>query len=893
MALAPGARIGPYEILASIGAGGMGEVYRARDDRLQRDVAIKILPDAFAGDPERLARFEREARTLASLNHAHIAQVYGLERVDPDRPATALVMELVPGDDLSQRIARGAIPLDEALPIAQQIVEALTVAHEHGIVHRDLKPANVKLAPGGSVKVLDFGLAKSAATAPAGGDDGLNSPTVASPGLTVQGALLGTAAYMSPEQARGKPVDVRTDIWAFGCILFEMLTGARAFAGDTVADTIAAVVRAEPEWLRLPADLPTPIRTLLRRCLQKDPHRRLPHIGGARLEIEDAQAGPAGPLPSVGPRQRRMGWLAAATACLLSSIGGGLVGWRAARVPGRQAPALRVVIQLPADQHLVEASFPPLSISADGHMVAFSVTRQNGATHLLARALDQWEPRAVPGTDGAELSFFSSDRRWLGYVANGALFKTAVDGGVPVRIGELPFRQARGAVWTADNRIVFNGGNTGLYSMNAETGATSVLTTPDAARGEQYHAWPDLLPDGEHVLFSSVTHNDSTLAVLSLRTGRWRLIDGLRDAAHARYLDSGHVVFLRAGALFAVPFSREQLTPTGAAVPIVREVFLGWSAGLDFPYYAASRSGTLLYVAGAGVPDSRYVRVDRAGRTGPLLSDPVRHYPNAAGSFHITVSADGRRVALAKRSGRPSSDLWTYDVDAGTGLRLTRQDANISPVWSADSRRVFFACFAKQSFDLCSIAPDASGPATVVFARERDQFPTSVSRNDGWLAFHETTPAAGLDLHILRLDGDHGTQAIAATPADEMDASFSPDSRYLAYSSNESGRHEVYVQAIAGGRGKTNVSRDGGRLPKWSADGKELFFLRGTAIMSVGVTTRAALQVTSPRLVLDGDYAELFDPFPDGQHFARLTVSRRALAQIHAVLGWSAELPRE
>ena len=610
MALATGTRLGQYEILDAIGAGGMGEVYRARDTKLGREVAIKVLPDELSRDAERRARFEREAKLLAALNHPFIATLHGLEEAENRQ---FLVMELVEGDTLAERIAQGSLPVKDALPLFIQIAEGLEAAHEKGILHRDLKPANVKITPDGKPKILDFGLAKLA-DSEAEGAVGTDSQSPTLTRNTALGAILGTAAYMSPEQARGKRVDRRTDIWAFGCCLYESLTGKRTFDGETVPDTLSAVLGKEPDWSRLPASTPRRVRTLLSRALRKETHLRLQHIGDARVELLDAIQEPD---PEVRVNTQRPTWMVAVALVAGVAIGVWAV-WPTPVEPLPPAP-VRFTFELPERHQLVVqrgfGRYPPIAISRGGHLLAFAARDDSGVSRLYVRALDSLESRVLPGTENAALPFFSPDGEWVGFLIGGLVSKAPVGGGVPIAIGRAPRGSARGAAWAADNTIVLGGPNTSLVRMNAETGETAPLTQLNRERVENYHAWPYLLPGDEHVLFTVLTPTRTDLAVLSLATGEWDLLKQTKGAAQPHYLESGHLVFFRPGGLFAAPFSLSRLTIDGpvANVP-VGDFVEDRDAALNLGYFAASTSGSLVFVPGAvDLQQSRIVRVDRAG----------------------------------------------------------------------------------------------------------------------------------------------------------------------------------------------------------------------------------------------------------------------------------------
>ena len=591
MALTPGTRLGVYEVTAPIGEGGMGQVVRARDTRLNRDVALKVLPDSFARDADRLARFTREAQTLASLNHPNIAHIHGLEESNGVR---ALVMELVEGEDLSQRIARGAIPADEALPIAKQIAEALEAAHEQGIIHRDLKPANIKVRADGTVKVLDFGLAKAMEPAGATSPNVSRGPTIASPAMmTGVGMILGTAAYMAPEQARGKTVDTRADIWAFGAVLFEMLTGQRAFPGEDITDTLAAVVKLDPKWDAMAADVPARVRQVLRMCLQKDPRQRAQAIGDVRLALEGAfeTAAPQTAAPAVRPRPF---WKRAIPVAAAAAVSGAMVGTAVWTLkPAPLQPVSHLAVPLPPGERLPIAQTSVLALAPDGSQVAF-VSARDGRQQVYLRPFDRAESKAIPGTEGAESLFFSPDGKWLGFAATGNLMKVSMDGGVPLTICAAPF--PRGVSWGDNGTIVFapQFGSSGLAQVSAAGGKPQPITSRDPASQEEAHRWPQLLPGGRLVLFTAWARNidDAQVVVQRLDTRERRVV--LRGGTYARYVPTGQLVYACAGTLMAVGFDLERLETTGDPTPVTQSVSLTTEGVAQFDI---SRTGSLVYVS--------------------------------------------------------------------------------------------------------------------------------------------------------------------------------------------------------------------------------------------------------------------------------------------------------
>ncbi len=639
MALDPGARLGPYEILAPIGAGAMGEVYRARDTKLGRQVAIKVLPDEFSRDNVRLARFEREAQLLASLNHTNIATLYGLEESEGHK---FLAMELVEGETLAERIASGAIPLEEALPLFKQIAEGLEAAHEKGVIHRDLKPANIKITPEGKAKILDFGLAKAGFAH----DVKSESPTVTRRG-TETGAILGTAAYMSPEQSRGKAVDKRTDIWAFGCCLYEALTGKVAFLGETVSDTIANILEREPEWQALPGATPGSVRALLRRCLKKDSNERLRDIGDARIEIDEARSEPPGPLSTVPAAaqlplwRRALPWSIAA----LMVVVAGMAVWNVIRPSPLVPPTLtHFVVALDSEQQLAVRPMLPIAFSPDGTQLVYAAqplgdATYSGRTQLYLRRPNEFDARPIPGTEGAQNPFFSPDGRWVGFHANRTLLKVSVAGAAPQKICDASFALL-GASWGPDDTIIFGVPAGGLRRVSAAGGIPETLTTPDFAKGEASHGFPHILPNGTHVLFIINTVEGNRVGVLSLESGEWRTLHQLGKGGRTHYLSTGHLVYGQTGSLLAVAFDLEQLEPKGSPVPILEGVLSERWLGYDVSYFALSGNGTLVYVPGGGATaESRLVWVDREGRATPLW--------NERGIYrHPRLAPDGARLAV-------------------------------------------------------------------------------------------------------------------------------------------------------------------------------------------------------------------------------------------------------
>ena len=880
-----GKTLAHYEISSQLGKGGMGEVYQATDKKLGRSVAIKVLPQEFAQDADRVARLQREAKLLASLNHPNIAAIYGLEESDG---TNFLVMELVEGQTLDAQIKSGLIPVEETLKLALQITEALEAAHEKGVIHRDLKPANIKVTPDGKLKVLDFGLAKAFA----GEQSDLNlsnSPTL-SVAATQQGMILGTAAYMSPEQARGKEVDKRSDIWAFGVVLFEMLTGRQVFTGDTVSDTLASVLAREPKWESLPKNLHPRIRLLLHRCLQKDPQKRLRDAADVALEIEEAIDAPiitetAQAAPWLGSWRRII--LLGAITVLIGLVIGWIVRPLISQKPSSLLSVVHSTIVMPQNTELPQRPDPHFVISPDGTYIAFVARSGNGETQLYLRSIDSLNAQAVPGSENADLPFFSPDGKWIAYFSNTGLYKVSVEGPIPIRIGELPF-PPRGASWGLNNTIYIGGFNRGLYRIAENGGETVEITHPDKDQGEQYHAWPDALPDGKHVLFTSVQADDYEICSLSLETGKWRILGQTKGAGQPHYLNSGHLVYFREHALFAAPFDSSLIALEGQDAVVLQNISWGFNAGLDLGYFSVSRSGSLIYIPASGTEEQhRLVLMDRDGYEEELPIPSGRYYSGA--SFSPT---DENRLLYDFIRWKPV-DVYVFDRELGTRYPLTSQGDNISPIWSHDGKHVIFSSFMRgaSSFDLYWASSDGSGKPGPLLIKDHGQFPSDVSPDGRLIAFTETHPKTGDDIYFLQMDDEYSEIPVLITPEMENDASFSPDGRFLAYVSNKTGRSEVYVRPVSGEEFIKPISNDGGYAPKWSSEGDELFYLAGDRMMSVQVSTSSEFNAEKPRELFRGINSDRFDVAADGQHF--LMLKRHAqppVTQIQYILNWFEEL---
>ncbi|MBP7776192.1 MAG: serine/threonine-protein kinase [Acidobacteria bacterium] len=899
MSLTPGTRLGPYEVTALIGEGGMGQVYRARDTTLHRDVALKILPDSFAADEDRLARFTREAQTLAALSHPNIAQIYGLEE---SRGVRALVMELVDGDDLSQRIARGAIPLDEALPIARQLAEALEAAHEQGIIHRDLKPANIKVRADGTVKVLDFGLAKTleqgTGIGERGSGDAGNTPTITSPAQTMRGVILGTAAYMSPEQARGTPLDRRTDVWAFGCVFYEMLTGRRAFGGGDASETIAAVLRDSPDWAHLPSTTHGALRRLLRRCLVKRADHRLAHIADAKLELDEAQAEPefARRSTSGGSNLARM--VAVGLVCALAGAAlAAAIVWP--RKDGAPPSVSRFVVSAAEGEVLTN----DLAVSPDGRTIVHRA-EQAGRARLFRRDLSELDETAIDGTDGAENVFFSSDGRWIGFWAGGAMKKISVSGGPPVEIGVTP--RPYGASWGADDTILFGSITPAgaLYRLPASGGQPEVVLEPGFPDTENRTIlWPSRLPDRRGLLITfsrGPGMENKWIAVVPPEGSAPR---ELLPGASARYVPTGHILFARESALWAAPFDLKRLEVTGEARPVASGLSQTESTGAAG--FDVSQDGLLVY-RGTGETAADLLRPVWVTRRGEEQALTVE-----SGSYRqVRISPDGRSAAFGSVDG--GGDIWVWHFERQVMDRVTAfagQDSR--PVWSPDGRRVFHSSRRRALPEVYSV-PSSGGEARLELGSEQGVplrvglVPTSVSPDGRWLVAHEDNVGS----HRLRIvpigegAADRAERAIDST-SNERFGVVSPDGRLIAYESDQQApgrQYDIYVRPFPDvDRERQLVSSGGGRMPVWGPDGRELFFVSGNTLMRVPIDPSAdGFATGAPNRLFEGDYyfdtdSFTFDIAPDGTRFLMLKRVGAAAPtaegqRLVVVLNWTDEL---
>ena len=971
--LAQGDKLGQFEILARLGAGGMGEVYRARDTKLNRDVALKVLPEALAKNADRMARFQREAQVLASLNHPNIGSIYGLEESGGVR---ALVMELVEGPTLAERIAGGVapgfsparavgaglapptgkgttpracperseggartiapIPLDESLDIAKQIAEALEYAHERGVVHRDLKPANIKITHDNQVKVLDFGLAK--ALDPQSSASGMgaihesplqNSPTL-SMAATQEGVILGTAAYMAPEQAKGKPVDRRADIWAFGCVLYEVLTGKHAFEGETVSDVLAAVIMKDPDWTMVPESTPASIRKLLRRCLEKNPRGRLQAIGEARIAIEETLGGERDVAPGFSParadpslrsgqalRVGATGWRRALPWGIVGLVLGALMAGALLLVERPQAPPRRIhhlSITLPPGLSISDTDFTELALSPDGTNLVFSARQGDTGQHappplagaplapvfspmqgdkiqLYRRRMEETEATPIAGTDGGVAPFFSPDGASVAFLTETAsrgtpaLKKIPLAGG-PVQSLCTTYNNYQGS-WSTDGTIFFaNSHFGGLARVSSAGGSCQDLTTPERGQGELAHLMPQVLPGGESLLFTFLRFSyQGSIAVLSLKTGKWQTL--IHDGSNPRYVPAGYLVYTRSGSLMAVPFDLASLKVTGSPVPVVDDVMTSLEGSAA--QFAFALDGTLAYIAGHG-PEAtgKVVLVDRNGQS-QVLTQSEGAYEDLA------VSPDGHRVALTVMGA--TWHIWIYDIPRGTLTRFTFENDNRDPVWTSDGKRVAYSSFRNGKYGIYWKPADGSGPEELLLSSPDWVWAGSFSPDGKDLAYIVRNPETGFDIWILPLEGDRKPRPFARTQFNEWSPAFSPDGHWLAYESDESGRYEVYVQPYPGPGGKWQISNDGGSRPIWSTDGRELFYRNDNKLMAVPIETKPSFAPGTPHLLSEGNYfvtGHYYDVMPGGKQFLFIKETERphTSTEINVVLNWFDELKR-
>jgi eukaryotic-like serine/threonine-protein kinase len=874
--LPPRSRLGPYEVSDLLGSGGMGHVYRARDTKLGRDVAIKILPDALTADPDRRARFAREARILAALNHPNVGAIYGVVEDDADPAYQGIVLELVEGETLADRLARGPLRVDAALEVAGQIAAALEAAHEKGIVHRDLKPANIKVTPTGSVKVLDFGLAKvMEPETPA--VQQTSAPTVTVAG-TLQGTVLGTAAYMSPEQARGLPVDKQTDIWAFGCVLYELLTGKSAFGRSSFTDTLAAVVDREPDWTALPSSTPPAIHRLLRRCLEKDPQRRLHDIADARIEIDDSRLTPVQAEPRVRKLRAHLVW------AIMASLAAGAIAATAVVLWRRNAPADSVKtnrLPLFVPGVLTPQSAP--AVSPDGRRVAFVSTAASGQSVLWIRDLDSLEPRAIAGTEDAAHPFWSPDGEAIGFLAGGKVKRVNADGGGLLTLADTNNRS--GATWSRRGVILFIPRPGELATVPAAGGAVTTVFKSDARV-----VWPSFLPDGTHYLFLYQPPDPAARGIYlaSIDSAEKKLL--LQSDFRAAYARPGYLLFVRGETILAQPFDTERQELTGEAVAVSEGVWIAPLAGQAS--FSVSDAGVIAYV-NSSFSDRELQWFDRTGRSMGSVGPPGRY------GLLTQLAPDAKRVAVA-RGQMGNEDIWSFEVADGSGSRLSLEPgSDTQPMWEASGKRMLYQ--TSTGSDIRVLVKDASGAGAPEMLASLDLAAHlwDWSRNGRFVIYSTFGKQRVSDLWVLPLTADRKPYLFAESSFHKTQAQISPDGRWLAYTTYESGRDEVYVDSFPQPGNRRQLSPDGGMQPRWRRDGGELFYVRSDQfLMAMPVRTAGVFEAGKPtplfrsNILPQGSQSVWFDiaydVTQDGQRFLVNSPPSGSSPPITLVLNWLA-----
>ena len=893
-----GRTLSHYKIIEKIGQGGMGEVYRAEDTNLSREVAIKVLPEQFTQDPQRLARFEREAKLLASLNHPNIAAIHSFEQADD---VHFLVLELVPGETLAERVAKGPVPVEEALEVCRQIAEGVEAAHEKGVIHRDLKPANVKVTPEGKVKILDFGLAKAfEGETPV--TEFSQSPTLTEE-MTRAGVILGTAAYMSPEQAKGKPVDKRADIFAFGAVLYELLTGKRAFEEETITETLGAILHKEPAWKSLPATTPWRIQDLLRRSLTKDAHNRLDGIANIRIEInlaleEPATAPPVGVGGAAQPGHRS--WAMTVGLVVLGAIIAGLAVWLLIQPSSPEQTPKRFVIRPSPTARLVSsASAGIVAISPDGRHLAYLATEESGLSQLHLRSLDDFVDRAIPGTEFATASlFFSPDGESVGFFVTGQLKKASLTGGSPITLSNVAGPGRRGG-WFEDTiffTAITGDSGQGLYRVPATGGEPELLAGPNSDEGERVYRYSQILPGGEAILFSiDLVGGEVQIAALSLETGEQKLV--LENARQAYYLPTGHLIYeqARTGNLMAAPFDPVGVEIVGDSVVAVQGVRQANQVG-----YAISHDGTLVYVPAGGeglLSPGVPVWVDRSGQEGePIVQEPLE-YPR-----YPRLSPDGQRLALTTGTAT-QGDLWVYDLGGRPPFPLSFEGHNYGGPWTPDGKRVALASSRDGPANLFWMPADGSTlEPEPLLTSPIEQYPLSWTPDGRELIFIQGNVGGLTDLMALAIEDGREPRLVVETQqlftaGQRAGAALSPDGRWLAYVSAVTGGPEIWVRPYPGPGVPNRISPNGGREPVWDPGGRELFYLEGNKMMAVTVAAEPELTSQPPQVLFEGNYVRgtrpSYDVGSDGR-FLMIKVAGEVVGQdqINVILNWFEELKR-
>jgi len=900
----PGRNLLHYRLVDKIGEGGMGVVWRAMDTTLDRDVAIKVLPDQFSRDPERLVRFEREAKLLGSLNHPNIATVHGLHQAtasDEGSEVRFLAMELVEGEDLAARLGRGPLPVEEATAIAVQIAAALEAAHSQGVVHRDLKPANIVLTSKGRAKVLDFGLAKAVEPDAASASGGLSlSPTITSMG-TEAGVILGTAAYMSPEQARGRPVDRRADLWSFGCVLYECLTGVQIFRGETVSDSLAAILRKDPDWSALPADTPPLLRLLVRRCLTRDPGKRLQDAGDARVELEQVLEDPGGSALGIissgataEATERGRPWLPWALAAVAVAAAG-FFALRGVADPTGPPISHRLMIPVPGHTEFGDFRSAPPVLSPDGRTVVFGITAETGETRLWARSLDAFTTRPLPNTRNAAFVFWSPDSREVGYFDTGKIKRIEVSTGRIQTIGGESSAFPRGGSWNDAGQILYvPDSNSGVYLVEGD-GQVRQITAPDPDVPDYSHRWPFFLPDGEHFLFTAWTndlrvrakHAGVFMASISGDAEPERVIP---DASSAAFAAPGYLLVVRDGNLIAVPFDPDARRVTGEAKVIASGVLHNSNNG--YGAFSASDEGTLVYARGTALQPATLTWYGRDGVSSEAPGEPAPYH-------NVRLAPSGTSAAAMIPGESGDGQIWMMDLERGVRTRIDNTAwSRDNPIWSGDGDRLLYNSQQNGIMDLEATRADGSGGRESIFEDDRDKVPYDWSRDGKHVAYWTLGDATGTaNIWIYSVE-DGTTAPLMEGEATYKDARFSPDSRWISYVSDDSTRMEVFVQALSmddGVRGgaRWQLSTSGGTLPHWRDDGREIVYLDlERRVMAVPVEPRGdrlALGTPQELFRVEGLIVS-FDAAADHQRFLVATRAGIGSEPLRVVLNWTADL---
>jgi Tol biopolymer transport system component/predicted Ser/Thr protein kinase len=882
MTLSPGSRLGPYEVLAPLGAGGMGEVYKAKDTRLDRTVAVKVLPQHLSESSDVRQRFEREAKTISSLSHPHICALYDVGNQDG---VEYLVMEYLEGETLAERLLKGSLPTEQTLRYGIEMADALDKAHRQGIVHRDLKPGNVMLAKSG-VKLLDFGLAK--VVAPVSQQSGLTALATMAHGqnLTQEGTILGTFQYMAPEQLEGREADVRTDIFAFGAVLYEMATGRKAFSGSSQASLISAIMKEEPAPLSAIQPMTPPaLDRIVKTCLAKDPEERWQSAHDIKSELAwiaqaGSQAGVAAPVVASRRRKDRVAWGVAGL--LAGALLAAVATWSLlASRPAAPRPVTRVAVPIPAGDSFLTDNYSTVAISPDGRRVVY-VGRRLDKRQLFLRSLDATEAAPIAGTDGAYSPFFSPDGHWAGFWADGKIKKVSLAGGVPVTICECGVSDRMlGATWGPDDAIVFSQKWAGgLFRVPAAGGAAQPVTKISAKGENRGHIWPEFLPGGKAVLFTVFTGGsleDYAIAVESLGSGQQKTL--IKGGTFGRYAASGHILYARAGTLFAAPFDSSRLEVTGAAFPVAEGVFENTNGGAGF---AVSANGTLLYATGGILlPERSLLWVDRQGTASPVTKIK-RPFSNAR------LSPDGKRVALTVEA--ETYDEWILDLERDSLTRLSFGKDDGAPVWSPDGKRVVYRSSQAGAYNLYARASDGSGSEERLTS-DQDASTAMSFTPDGKLLVLVRVREGVPEVWIHPFEKGSSPSPFLQGPFRHDEAALSPDGRWMAYTSNESGKVEVYVTAFPGPGGKWQISTEGGKTPLWAPNSRELFYRKDKKFMRVAVTTAPSFSASRPELLFEGDY-EGWDIAPDGKRFLMVKdeAAESAPKHLNLVLDWFQDL---